>query len=166
MQSKLEVAAERLVPTPEQVGSGTEFPWQLLTRTAVGQLAHGTMTYECDTCGFHWRVWLALGVEGPQALRDARLYVPAPFTVGSCPAWPINPDATEEERAQLRDMFRCPGRMAHVRFSEDERFGAPRLMPDEVPRFVLDDDHAQGRLSMPTAAMVAARRWHREQAGG
>lgn len=119
-----------------------------LVREAVAGLGWGTMTYACDTCEFEWEVWLSFGVEGPPALRDAGLYVAAPFGLSSCPAWP--------------DMRSCGGRMSHVRWSDDRRFCSPALIPDDVPRFVLPRSLSGGgegaALEIPTPAVVRARR--------
>lgn len=142
-------------------GEDSPVPHRLLVGEAVTQLGWGTMTYACETCGFEWKVWLTLGVEGPPSLREHDLYVPAPFTLSSCPAWPVNPDATEDERAGLRHMHACTGRMSHVRFREDEEF-APRLIPDDAPRFVLDGWADHGAIVMPTPALIRARRHHAE----
>jgi hypothetical protein len=99
-------------------------------------LVHGTMTYACmgprptreemaaaapaaarrKGCGYEHRVYLGLGVEGPEALREAGLVIPCPFYCGTCPE--------------------CDSGMAHVRFADDEHFD-PRPRPDGVPYFVV-----------------------------
>lgn len=135
-----------------------------LVREAVATLAHGTMTYACEACKFEWVVWLGLGVEGPQVLRDANLYVPCAFTM-PCRAWPVNPEATDEERAQYRHLTVCTGTMSHVRWGEDENFPELRLVPDDAPRFVVGPWYEQGDLVVPEPAMVAARRFHADRAG-
>ena len=136
-------------------------PPRLLVREAVASLGWGTMTYACDTCGFEWSVWLSLGVEGPPALRDAGLYLASPMWAGACPAWPIKPDATPEERAQLRHMAKCDGRMGHVRFREDREFAA-KLIPDDAPRFIVGP-YDSAHLVIPEDALVAARRFHADR---
>lgn len=138
-------------------------PQQMLVREAVACLAHGTMNYRCEVCGFEWEVWLGMGVEGPQALKNAGLFVPCAFVIGRCPAWPVRADATEEERAQLRDMGPCDGQMTHVEFSRDRRFDSPQMVPDDRARFVLDPWYDQGQLVIPEPALIGARRWHRER---
>lgn len=138
-------------------------PHVALVREAIATLAWGTMNYRCEACGFEWEVWLGLGVEGPAGLRDHGLYVASPFTISRCPAWPIKQDATPEERAQLRHMVPCDGRMTHVRFCADREFG-PTLVPDDAPRFVLDAWDVAAQLVIPTPALVRARQFHTDRA--
>ena len=38
-------------------------------------LVHGAMTYECEECGKTWRMWLEIGVEGPNKV------MPCPFVI-------------------------------------------------------------------------------------
>jgi len=82
-------------------------------------LAWGTMIYACSGaatrsrlassverpkgCGWEHRVWLCLGVEGPQPLKEAHATVPCPFYCGRCPE--------------------CKSPLAHDRWNEDETFG-------------------------------------------
>lgn len=117
-----------------------------LIRTAVDRLAWGTMTYRCQACGFEWRIWLSLGVEGPPQFRASGLYLAAPFMV-RCPAWP--------------GMKGCDGQMQHVRWIEDETFREPVLIPDAVARFVLpysaDRGDTGARLEIPGPALIRAR---------
>lgn len=131
----------------------------LLVERAVRDLCWGDMLYHCDTCGFEWRVGLALGVEGPQSLRDRELYVPAPFTF-SCPAW-----AKGDEQNALElppgtpNVKPCDGAMSHVQWGADRHFALPELLAEDVPRFVLPDSgYGSGRLLMPGPAIVRARR--------
>lgn len=156
MSARLIAAAEANIPEP---GRDAVVPHVALVREAVATLGWSTMKYGCGTCGFEWEVWLALGVEGPPSLRTANLMVPAPFTTGRCPAWPVRPGATAEDRARFRHLTRCEGEMSHVRFSEDREF-APTLIPDDVPRFTLDPWHEHGVLVISSPALIAARRFH------
>ena len=132
----------------------------LATKAAIERLAHGTMLYRCKDCGYEARIWLSLGVEGPEQLRDAGLYLPCPFIV-RCLAWIYEPAADP-----LQQYRPCEGEMPHVEWQRDERF-EPRLIPDDALRFVLPrgvwrGDHG-GELEVPEPALVAARRWHRDQ---
>ena len=154
----LEHAAKRLLegdPADRAFDVPTYEALLALTREAVARLGWGTMTYACDTCSFEWEIWLALGVEGPPALREASLYIAAPVMLGSCPAWP--------------DMTTCPGGMKHVRWNDDREF-PPTLIPDDAPRFVLPSSLSGGgegaSLVIPTPALVRARRALNEPSGG
>lgn len=159
MSDRLTAAAAANTP------SGEDSPvHRLLVAEAVSQLGWGTMPYQCERCGYEAEVWLSLGVEGPPSLKGKGLYVPAPFTT-RCMAWPLKADATEEERATMRDMTSCDGLMRHIDWNRDRRF-EPRLVPDGAPRFVLDDWYDSARLLWTEDALVAARRFHREQAHG
>lgn len=140
-------------------------PRVVLVREAVALLGWGTMTYACDRCGFEWKVWLGFGVEGPEALREHGLYVPSPFTAGTCPSWPIKPDATTDDRKLFQHLTKCDGRMGHVRWGEDETFG-PLLIPDDAPRFVLDTWYEAAQLVIPEPALIYARRFHSDREGG
>lgn len=164
MSERLIDFAKQTVPEP---GTSTRPPRVALIREAVVTLGWGTMIYSCEHCGFEWRVWLSLGVEGPPTLRDAELFVPAPFGGIRCPAWPIKSGATAEERARFQHMTACTGSMSHVRFAADEEF-EPRLIPDDAPRFVLDAWYEHGTLVVPEPAIIAARRFHsdRDEANG
>lgn len=159
MSERLIAAAAANVPQP---GDGPRVPQVVLVREAVASLGWGTMTYACEACGFEWRVWLGLGVEGPPSLREVGLYVACPFVVGRCPAWPVKPGATDEDRARFAHLTRCDGQMSHVRFAQDETF-APRLMPDDAPRFVLDTWYDAAQLVIPEPALIRARQFHSER---
>lgn len=161
MSARLIEAANANRPDIERGVMDPPVPSVVLVREAVALLGWATMTYQCEACRFEWEIWMALGVEGPPALREAGLYVPAPFTLGSCPAWPVKIDATPEERARFQHVTRCDGSMSHVRWREDREF-APTLIPDDAPRFVLDPWHGCGQLVMPEPALIAARRFHSE----
>lgn len=118
-----------------------------MVREGVGRLGWSTMAYRCGQCRFEWDVWLALGVEGPEALREGNLYVAAPFGM-SCRASP--------------KMQACAGTMSHVRLGQDKVFG-PTLIPDDAPRFVLPHmiQGSEGAtLVVPEMAYVRARRFH------
>jgi hypothetical protein len=147
MSARLIAAAAAAMPDIDKGQIDPLVPQSMLVREAVGLLGWGTMTYRCDACGFKWEVWLSLGVEGPPSLRDNGLYVASPFTLSSCPAWP--------------NMTRCSGSMAHVNFRGDREF-PPTLIPDDVPRFVLDNWHDCADLVIPTPALIYARRFHNE----
>lgn len=162
MSARLIALAATNKPTFESGEVEPPIPHVILVREAVALLGWGTMTYACDACGFEWKVWLGLGVEGPEALRTAGLYVASPFTIGRCPAWPIKPGATAAERAQFRHLTQCTGSMSHVRWAEDEEF-APLLIPDDAARFVLDPWHGSAQLVMPEPALIYARRYHVEK---
>lgn len=159
--NELRAAAKRIV----EQGPG---PWPAedwscllaLVHRAIPQLAHKTMIYKCDDCGFEWEVYLALGLEGPDELSANHLVLPVPFVAGTCEVW--RPPPGEEPAAGLRNLKRCGGAMQHVRFQEDRSF-APSLIPDDAPRFVLPTSAAGGdapcgRLEIPTPALVRARR--------
>lgn len=148
MSDELATAANRVI----EQGPG---PWPnedytvllALTREAAARFGWAAMTYECAKCGFSWEIWCALGVEGPPDLKERGLSIASPFGIGRCPSWP--------------QMEPCDGEMSHVRFSEDRHF-APRMIPDDAPRFVLPDTAAGGamsaRLEIPLPALVRARR--------
>jgi hypothetical protein len=159
--------SERLIEAAERQfaggpGAPVPVPQVVLVREAVALLGWGTMVYACDRCGFEWKVWLALGVEGPPNVKSLGLYVPAPFKAGRCPSWPVKPDATPEERATFRHLTRCDGEIGHVRFREDEEF-EPALIPDDSPRFVLDHWYDCAHLHVPEPALIVARRFHSER---
>ncbi len=162
MSARLIEAAKAVQPGAP--GEEPVVPYVALVREAVASLVWGSMFYRCNACSFEWEVFLAFGVEGPSTLRETGLYVASPFVVGSCPAWPIKADATEEERAQLRHMGRCEGRMSHVDWKRDREFKAAQLSPDDAPRFVLDGWHGLAALLIPTPALVRARRFHADLA--
>lgn len=158
--------SERLISAAAAIndvepGYPSPVPRVALVREAVAALCWGTMAYRCDACGFEWDVWLGLGVEGPPAIRDYGLYAASPFTVGSCPAWPVNPNASAEEKATFRHLGKCDGGMTHVRFGDDREF-APMLPPDDAPRFVLDHWYDCATLVIPEPALIRARRFHAE----
>lgn len=161
MSERLIAAAERQVVEP---GRTPPVPQPMLVHEAVTSLGWGTMAYRCESCGFEWDVWLSLGVEGPPALRAHGLYVASPFTLSNCPAWPTKAGATDEERAQFRHLTRCEGSMSHVRFGDDREF-APTLIPDDQPRFVIDQWYDVARLAIPEPALIVARRFHSEIKG-
>jgi hypothetical protein len=124
-----------------------------MTRQAVSQLGHLTMTYYCDACGFEWKVWCTLGCEGPPELKEQGLALAVPFGM-TCPAWP--------------DMQPCKGTMSHVRWHEDLSYAPPQLIPEDAPRFVLPETGSGeqfpcGRLEIPMPAMVRARRFHSDE---
>ena len=78
--------------------------------------------YACTNgCGFQHRVWLGLGVEGPDELEEHR--VPCPFFCDVCP--------------------NCRERLAHDLWDKDEEF-PPMAIPAGAARFVLPDE-AQAR---------------------
>jgi hypothetical protein len=127
---------------------------------AVGSLCGLTMNYRCEDCGFEWEVYLALGLEGPGALKQAGLALPVPFVI-SCPAWRA-PEG-EEVNPELTNLRPCEGSMTHVRWSDDRLLAPPEIPPDDAPRFVLPDSSAGesppcGRLEIPGPALVRARR--------
>jgi hypothetical protein len=147
--------------TPSTTSDESATPVRHVTRVreAVATLGWGTMAYRCEDCGFEWDIWLSLGVEGPPSLRESGLYAASPFTLSSCPAWPVNPAATEAERAMFLHLKPCASRMSHVRFDDDRVF-APSPIPDACPRFVLDAWHDTAALVIPEPALIAARRFH------
>jgi hypothetical protein len=161
MSARLVAAAAANIPDPEKGTVEPPFPQAALVREAIAALGWGTMTYACDECGFEWEVWLALGVEGPPPLRDAGLYVPSPFSAGRCPAWPLKPGATAEDRATFTHLAACDGRMTHVRWGDDREFD-PALTPDDAPRFVIDAWHNCAQLVIPEPARIRAGRFHHE----
>jgi hypothetical protein len=145
-RSYLDVLVAHMMPEggSEFDGGNAQAGGALLAAQAARDLCWGTMRYRCESCGFDWRVWLALGVEGPASLKSRCLYMPCPFTI-SCPAWP--------------NMQPCEGHMSHINWAEDERFPEPQLPPDSVPRFVLPDSGGTcARLLIPDLALVEARR--------
>jgi hypothetical protein len=153
-----EVGADAFAVGPPQVRL-------MAARAAVGRLCWGAMFYECDTCGFGWEIWTALGVEGPPALREAGLYLSSAFMLGRCWAWPIDENpAPGSPPPHLRT---CDGNMGHRDWSRDQEWGAPRIAPDDVPRFVLPREVWRGDqgadLEVPEPALVRARRWHQER---
>jgi hypothetical protein len=98
-------------------------------------LAWSKMTYACIgkpgsrvACEptFEHAVWLGVGVEGPQALRDRKLFIPCPFICGKCPA--------------------CGGSLSHVRWQEDAVF-EPTTIPGSVARFTLPTFKQARRLA-------------------
>lgn len=139
----------------------TEVPTQIAVLDAVRGLAHATMRYRCEDCGYVVEIWLALGVEGPEALREAKLYVPCPFTA-RCVSWKLKDEYTEEERKIFQHLEPCTGTLSHVEWNLDRSF-APRPMPLDVPRFVLSRDYDCGTLVWPKDALVKARRYHHER---
>lgn len=148
--SYLYALMERIVPAkiPGGEGDNAEAGQALLTERAVRDLCWSTMLYRCEKCEFTWRVFLALGVEGPKSLRRHDLYVPCPFMIG-CPAWP--------------NMEVCDGKMSHIDWNKDETFSEPVVPGDGEPRFVLPDSGGiAGRLVIPARAQVEARRFHNE----
>lgn len=161
MENEIAKAAQKIVgqgpgPWPDEDWSSL----LSLIHRATGQLAHRTMIYKCDDCGFEWEVYLCLGLEGPDELQAAGLVLPVPFVAGTCEVW--RPPPGEEPSDDLRNLKRCGGAMQHVRFREDRSF-APSLIPDDAPRFVLPltaagGDAPCGRLEVPTPALVRARR--------
>jgi hypothetical protein len=163
MSERLIRAAARNVAAMREIPGGEPLmPHVALVREAVTALGWGTMAYRCDSCGFEWDIWLTLGVEGPPSLRDHDLYVASPFTLSSCPAWPVKPGATADERATFAHLGRCEGRMSHVRFADDRQFGELRLIPDDAPRFVLDPWYEAAQLVLSEPALVRARRFHND----
>jgi hypothetical protein len=166
VSEQLIVAAAAQIRDPGHFdGETARVPHVMLVREAVALLGRGTMTYQCDACGFEWKVWLAFGVEGPAELREHGLYVPAPFKAGRCPSWPVKPGATVEDRRTFQHLTRCEGQMGHVRWAQDEVF-APRLIPDDAPRFVLDHWYDSAHLHIPEPALIVARQFHHERADG
>lgn len=152
-------AAERIVS--QGMGPWPDEDWTCLvalTEKAVAQLAWGTMTYECEECGFAWDVYLTFGCEGPPALKDVGLAVAVPFIAGTCEVW--RPPEGEELKSDLTNLKRCGGAMRHVRWQDDQRF-EPSLIPDDAPRFVLPRSSAggtpSGHLEIPEPALVRAR---------
>lgn len=135
----------------------------MFVREAVGLLCWGTMQYRCDTCGHEWSVWLALGVEGPTQLKEAGLYVPSPFSTGPCRAWPLREDATEQDRKLMSDTRTCNGTYTHVTWHNDVVFSTPEMAPDDAPRFALSQAYDYAELVIPTDALVAARRYHKDK---
>lgn len=149
MSARLIAAGKAAMPDAEKGETEPRIPWAMLVREAVALLGWGSMRYRCSACGFEWDIWLALGVEGPPELREAGLYLASPFTIGWCPAWP--------------QMQTCDGRMSHIDFHADTAF-PPLLIPDDAPRFVIDEWHHTARLHVPEPALIAARRFHNERA--
>jgi hypothetical protein len=142
----LDAMLERIMPRADEMfgGDAAEGGMALVVAQAVRDLCWGSMQYRCKSCKYEWAVWMALGVEGPDTLKECRLYVPSPFII-TCPTWP--------------NMEPCRGEMSHVDWGSDCIFYAPKVPPDDVPRFVLPDSGGTcGRLYMPTAAIVRARR--------
>jgi hypothetical protein len=144
-ESYLDVLLARVMPEggSDFDGDNAQAGAALLVGQAVRDLCWKSMLYRCEKCEFVWRIWLALGVEGPEPLRTSGLYVPCSFSV-SCPAWP--------------SMQTCDGLMSHIDWAGDQDF-APTLPPDSVPRFVLPDSGGTcARLHIPELALVEARR--------
>lgn len=160
MRNEIAKAAKRIVEQEEVPWPAEDWSALLsLIHRAVPQLAHKTMTYACDDCGFEWEVYLALGLEGPDELSAGHLVLPVPFVAGRCEVW--RPPAGEEPKADLTNLSACGGTMQHVRFQDDRSF-APSLIPDDAPRFVLPlsaagGDAPCGRLEVPTPALVRMR---------
>jgi len=138
----------------------------LLRELLSSHIGWSTMNYACvgnenrtprgvhPPCGFQWSIWLTLGVEGPTWLRELGAYIACPFYAGTCPNW------------------KCKGQMRHVAGTDrfrDEVFTEPRLVPDDVPRFVLPTSVYRGdegaRLLIPEPALVKARVFVHEQMG-
>jgi hypothetical protein len=133
-----------------------------LVREAVARLGWGTMVYRCEACGYEARVWLSLGVEGPQVLRDASLYLACPFTMRcwACAGKPV--EAGDPLPPAPFNKQPLNGTMSHVRFDHDEHFD-PLLIPDNAARFVLPTAVWGGSegadIHVPSGALAAGRRW-------
>jgi hypothetical protein len=150
--SYLEEGANKLLPAEgDFMDDAAKAMYAVIVRQAVGDLCHAAFRYKCKDCGFDWWVWMGLGIEGPGDLHQKRLALPCPFII-QCPAWP--------------DMKPCRGEMNHVDWDEDQRFTAPVLPPDDVPRFILPESGGDcGHLHIPTPALVKARRAMNEEGG-
>lgn len=71
---------------------------------------------ESKGCGWEHRVWLMIGVEGPEPHKREGNTIPAPFFCGVCPD--------------------CGGSLHHDRWAEDEFFDHPgRALPPDVAYF-------------------------------
>lgn len=73
-------------------------------------LVHGAMTYECESCGNSWRMWLEVGVEG----RDK--IMPCPFII----------------------RCKCGGMARHVDWQNDIYLPNPMPIGDNMSYFKLD----------------------------
>jgi hypothetical protein len=65
-------------------------------------------------CGYERRIFMGVGVEGPNVLREQKRFIPSPAHAGRCP--------------------KCGSSMAHVRWNDDEEF-EPRPVRPEEPYF-------------------------------
>lgn len=79
--------------------------------------ADGNIPAKPEGCGWDRRVYLCLGVEGPEWLRCDELYIPAPFVAGTCP--------------------QCGLPLSHARWADDETFEWPRPAPDGEALFLV-----------------------------
>lgn len=73
-------------------------------------LVHGAMTYECESCGDKWRMWLEIGVEG----RDS--IMPCPFMI----------------------RCKCGGMARHIDWNNDIWLPEPRPLGENMSYFKLD----------------------------
>lgn len=122
-----------------------------LIREAIDRIVWLKMRYRCNSCKFTWDVFASIGVEGPESLKDAALYVPAPFMT-PCYAWP--------------DMKRCGGHMRHINWQDDVELEPVQIAPDHSARFVLPrsmyrSDHG-AEIEIPDEALLFARQYHNE----
>lgn len=73
-------------------------------------LVHGAMTYECEDCGKSWRMWLEIGVEGPNKI------MPCPFII----------------------RCKCGGMAKHINWNEDIWLPQPMPLGENMSYFKLD----------------------------
>jgi hypothetical protein len=79
-------------------------------------MVHAVYLYGCRPCKKLVPIYLGVGVEGPQELRDSGLYIPSPFMGPRCES--------------------CGGETSHVMFGADEHF-APRYPKIGATCFVI-----------------------------
>lgn len=111
-----------------------EFDWENHARkmlNAIGDrrgLVWLTMVYACHECGTEGRIAAEVGVEGPQDLRDRKLFIASPFSF-DCG---------------------CGGLANHVRLRDDDEF-EPRPRKPNESCFVLPPDNWQAGATLDRA---------------
>lgn len=73
-------------------------------------LVHGAMTYECESCGKSWKMWLEIGVEGRNKI------MPCPFII----------------------RCKCGGMAKHINWQDDINLPEPRPLGENMSYFKLD----------------------------
>lgn len=102
----------------EIVASAPDGYWD--ARGGVPKIVDGMFEAEpaASPCGYEAWIWMGVGVEGPEALKERGATIPSPFGAGLCPG--------------------CgKGALLHTHWSRDETFATLRAFPDGIGRFVV-----------------------------